>query len=83
MKTIEEVLDYAEELNKITPVGVTTSVKIEALKADDIKALCNQENGNYFKGDNSILDCDWGSVTLGKVDFILSSKPIIKEKSIF
>ena len=83
MKTIEEVLDYAEELNKITPQGVITSVKVENLNANDIKALCHQENGNYFKGDNSILDCDWGSVTLGKVDFILSSKKPIKVKSIF
>jgi len=83
MKTIKQVLEYAEKLNKITPVGVSTSVKVEGLNAKDIKALSDQENGNYFQGNNIVLPSDWCSVTLGKIDFILSSKPIVKVKSIF
>jgi len=83
MKTIEEVLEYAEKLNKSIPKDVHVSIKVEGLNAKDIKALSDQENGNYFKGDNIILPNDWCSVTLGKIDFILSSKPIVKVKSIF
>ena len=83
MKTIEEVLEYAEHLNKTTPKGITLNPKIEGLNAEDIKALCEQENGTYFKGDNIILPSDWCSVTLGRIDFILSSKKQVKVKSIF
>ena len=83
MKTIEEVLELAEKLNELSPINGWVQVKIEGLDAKEIKALCKQENGNYHKGEGIILPADWGSVTLGKIDFILSSKKIELLKPIF
>lgn len=86
MKTIEEVLELAEKLNELSPATGFISVKIEGLDAKEIKALSDQENGNYYKGDKdkyAVLPADWACVTLGKVEFILSSKPIELLKPIF
>jgi hypothetical protein len=83
MKTIEEVLELAEKLNELSPTTGYISAKVEGLDAKQIKALSDQENGNYYKGDSIILPADWASVRLGKVDFILSSKKIEKVKPIF
>jgi len=86
MKTIEEVLELAEKLNELSPATGFISVKIEGLNAKEIKALSEQEGGNYYKGDKdkyAVLPADWCSLKLGEVDFILSSKKIEKVKPIF
>ncbi len=86
MTTIEEVLELAEKLNELSPINGYISVKVEGLDAKQIKALSDQEDGNYYKGDKNkyaVLPADWASVRLGKVDFILSSKKIEKVKPIF
>ena len=83
MKTIEEVLELAEKLNELSPATGFISAKIEGLDAKEIKALSDQEGENNYKGDSIILPADWASVKLGKVDFILSSKPIELLKPIF
>lgn len=71
---MDEVLNLASKLNEFDINNGYITVRIEGLDATEIKALCRQENGSYFKGDNIILPADWGSVKLGNVEFILSSK---------
>ena len=86
MKTIEEVLELAEKLNELTFTNGYISVKVEGLDAKEIKALSDQEGGNYYKGDKNkyaVLPADWACVELGKVEFILSSRKIEKVKPIF
>jgi len=76
MKTIEEVLDYAEKLNELHSEDVDLDVTIKGIEdPTDIFKLSQQERGQYFEP-SDMHKHHWCAVTLGKIDFIITSKNI-------
>ncbi len=69
LKTIDEVLDLAESLNKLMADNVEMTIDVSGIEnVDDIKLICNQERGDFFEPCDS-LDYHWCYVKIDKVTF--------------
>jgi len=77
--TIDQVLDLAEVLNKVYEAENITKheMTIHGIESiEDMKAIAKQQDGNFWTPDNMIADYNWCSVTLGKIEFILTNKKV-------
>ena len=65
-----QVLNLAEELNKILNDDITTTIKMVVDNDEDLKALAIQEGFIWYKPEPN-LPCFWATIKLGNVEFEL------------